>query len=161
MYTMTPYHANRMVRSLFSPLFSDDFFRPLVDLSKTVSGDSFRVDVKDGPEAYTLTAELPGVKPADISLNTENDVLTIEADLNTERKEENEHYVYTERRTGHMARSFSLEGVRQEDISAAYENGVLRVTLPKAVPEAPKGARKITISGIPAEENPAEPAADQ
>jgi len=69
------------------------------------------VDVKDTGDAWQLTAELPGVKPEDISLKAENNVLTIEADMNTERKQEEGSCLYTERRSGHMARSFNFEGV--------------------------------------------------
>ena len=62
-------------------------------------------------------------------------------------KEQQQNYLYSERRTGHMERRFSLEGIRQEGITAAYQDGVLTITLPKAQPEQQKVARRIAISG--------------
>ena len=148
MYTIMPYRRNESAINPFA--FADSFLRPFFgDLRPA---NAFRVDVKDTPDAWQLTAELPGVKPEDISLKAENDVLTIEADVNTERKEENSSYLYTERRSGHMARSFSLEGVDQNAITAGYENGVLTVKLPKEAPVEKKTARTIAIEGVkPAE----------
>lgn len=149
MYTIMPYRRNTDVMNPFA--LADSFLRPFFGDFHTVN-DAFRVDVKDTGDAWQLTAELPGVKPEDISLKAENDVLTIEADMNTERKQEEGSYLYTERRSGHMARSFNLEGVDQNAISANYENGVLCVKLPKEAPVEKKTARTIAIEGVkPAE----------
>ena len=147
MYTITPF--NRHLTRI-NPMadFAEAFMRPFFDMARPAP-ETFRVDVKESPEAWELDVELPGVKPDDISLQAENDTLTVSADLNSERHEEREHYVYTERRSGRMSRSFSLEGVDQEKIAAAYENGVLKITLPKEAPAAPKTARSIAISGLP------------
>ena len=89
----------------------------------------------------------------------EDGVLTIAADINSEKKDNREGYLYSERRTGHVERRFSLEGVREDDITAKCEHGILTVTLPKMQAEAPKAARKIAIASgeektdAPAEEN--------
>ena len=86
-------------------------------------------------------------------------MLPIAADINSERKDNREGYLYSERRTGHVERRFSLEGVREDDITAKCEHGILTVTLPKMQAEAPKAARKIAIASgeektdAPAEEN--------
>ena len=154
MFTLMPM-TNRS-HSCMPTLFDDRFFRSMFDLMDPLPTVDFRVDVKETPEAFQLSADLPGVKPEELSLNVENDVLTIEADLNTQRKEEHSRYVYTERRTGHLRRSFSLEGIDQEQITADYVNGVLTVTLPKQRPETAKGPRKIAIGGIGQEAAPVE-----
>ena len=152
MYTMVPYRSRREVsRPVMNDLFSDRFFRSFFDMGDMVGSAGVRVDVKEQPEAYILEAELPGVKPENVTLTAEDDVLTIAADLNTEKKTEREGYLYSERRSGHMERRFSLEGIRQEDISARSENGVLIVTLPKAKPEPARAARRIAIGGAQAE----------
>ena len=65
--------------------------------------------------------------------------------MNVEKKEEKESYLYSERRYGHMSRSFNLEGIHQEGISAEYKDGVLTVRLPKSTPEPEKVARRIEI----------------
>ena len=103
MYSMIPFRSRReMARPVMNSLFDDRFFRSFFDLGDVVGQAGFRVDVKDTPEAYRLEAELPGVKQDDISLTVENDVLTIAADVNTEKKQERENYLYSERRSGHM-----------------------------------------------------------
>ena len=146
MYTMVPFNRHLTHYNPFND-FAENFMRPFFEMSRPAP-QTFRVDVKESPEAWELSVELPGVKPEDISLQAENDTLTVSADLNSERSEEREHYVYTERRSGRMSRSFSLEGVDQEKITAAYENGVLKVNLPKQAPAAPKTARPIAITGV-------------
>ncbi len=153
MYTIVPFRCRReMTRPMMNSLFDDRFFRSFFDMGDMVGSAGFRVDVKDNGESYSLEAELPGVKQEDINLSVENDVLTISADVNTNRREERENYLYSERRSGHMERAFNLEGINQEAISAKYENGVLTVNLPKNAPEAEKKARRIAIGGAPAEE---------
>ncbi|MBQ2954483.1 MAG: Hsp20/alpha crystallin family protein [Clostridia bacterium] len=102
-----------------------------------------RVDVQETPDAYILEAELPGVKLADITLTAEDDVLTIAAELNRRPREGMRMH---ERRTGRVERRFSLEGVRQEEITAACADGILTVTLPKVKPEGAKALRHIPIS---------------
>lgn len=143
MYTLVPYRSRREVSR--PSLFDDRFFRSFFDMNDMVGSAGFRVDVKEQPDAYTLEAELPGVKQDQISLTVDNDVLTIAADMNVEKKEEKESYLYSERRFGHMARSFNLEGINQENISAEYKDGVLTVRLPKNTPEPEKVARRIEI----------------
>jgi len=105
------------------------------------------VDMREQPDAYLLEAELPGVKQDAINLTVEDDVLTIAADVNSQRQEQRSAYLYSERRTGHMERRFSLEGIRQEDIAARYQDGVLTVTLPKQKADSQRTARRIAIDG--------------
>ncbi len=157
MYTIVPFNR-RACRP--DPMFdfAESLMRPFFEMGRPAP-QTFRTDVKETPEQWELSVELPGVKPGDISLQTENDRLTVSADVNTERNEQRQNYVYTERRTGRMSRSFPLDGVDQDAITAAYENGVLKVTLPKLAPAAPKEARKIAITGVepqPAEDSTAE-----
>ena len=117
----------------------------------------FPVDVQKTEAAYILTADLPGVKLEDIAITVENDVLTIAADMKRVTREEREGYLVRERRGGHIERSFTLEGIDQNGITASCVDGVLTVTLPKEVPAEGKGPRRITISGsVPAIEAPAE-----
>lgn len=117
----------------------------------------FPVDVQKTEAAYILTADLPGVKLEDIAITVENDVLTIAADMKRVTREEREAYLVRERRGGHIERSFTLEGIDQNGITASCVDGVLTVTLPKEVPAEGKGPRRIAISGsVPAIEAPAE-----
>lgn len=117
----------------------------------------FPVDVQKTDAAYILTAELPGVKLDDIAITVENDTLTIAADLNRVTREERDGYLIRERRGGHIERSFTLEGIDQNAITATAADGVLTITLPKEVPAEGKGPRRIAINGsVPAIEAPAE-----
>lgn len=146
MYSMVPYRSRReLSRPMMNDLFSDRFFRHFFDMGDMVGSAGFRVDVRDQENAYILEAELPGVKPEDVTLTTEDDVLTIAADINTEKKEDRSGYLYSERRTGHMERRFSLDGIKQDEITATSSNGILTVTLPKAQPEPAKVARRIEV----------------
>lgn len=148
MYTLIPFRGRRDVgRSLTNNLFNDSFFRSFFDMSDWMGSAGFRVDVKDKADHYLLEAELPGVSEDQIDLTVDNDVLTITANARSERKEEKDNYLYCERRAGRMERSFSLEGIQQDNISADYKNGMLTVTLPKNAPEQPKTQRKIAIGG--------------
>ena len=146
MYTLIPFRGRRDVgRSLTNSLLGDSFFRSFFDMSDWMGSAGFRVDVKDKSDHYLLEAELPGVSEDQIDLTVDNDVLTITANARLERKEEKDAYLYCERRVGRLERSFSLEGIQQDNISADYKNGVLTVKLPKNTPEPPKAQRKIAI----------------
>jgi len=99
--------------------------------------------VRETDDAYILEAELPGVSPEEITLTTENDTLTIAAELR--------------RRNARVERRFQLEGIRQEDIAADCENGLLTVTLPKEKPEGAKALRRIAIGAAASEPTPCLP----
>ena len=146
MYTMMPYHSHRLPQ-LQRPrsLFDDHFFRSFFDMNDWMGNMGFCVDIHDENDHYALEAELPGVSKDQINLSVENDTLTISADMQSEHKDEKAYY--SERRVGHVSRSFSLDGIDQDHISADYKNGVLYVTLPKAQPTEVPGARRIAITG--------------
>lgn len=143
MYNMVP---NRMHRrpSMLPSLFDDRFVRSFFNMNDMMGSFGFRVDIRENDTNYLLEAELPGVDEKNIDLTVENDVLTISADLNEERKDE--HNCYSERRYGHVTRAFNLEGIDQEKIVASHKNGILYVTLPKLVPQEKQTARHIAIN---------------
>ena len=104
------------------------------------------VTVEETPDALLFTAELPGLSEGDVTIDLENDVLSIsgeKSERRTEGEEERKYHLW-ERGYGPFRRSFSLpRAVSAEDASAHFENGILEIRLPKA-PEA-KG-RRIEIS---------------
>lgn len=104
------------------------------------------MSVEETTDALILTAELPGLTDAEVSIELENNVLTIsgeKAEKRTEGEEERRYHVW-ERQYGSFKRGFTLPPtVKGDDITARFEQGVLNITLPK-VPEA-KG-RKIEIA---------------
>lgn len=127
-------------------LFDDSFFRSFFDMSDAVGNIGFRVDVKERDKNYVLEAELPGVPEDQISLTVDDGALRISADTAANSEQNSEGYCYRERRVGHMERAFSLEGIREEDITAQYKNGILTIELPKAQPEPKKVERRIAIN---------------
>ena len=153
LYSMMPYrsHHNLPQEKRLPSLFDDRFFRSLFDMNDWMGNMGFRVDIHDDNDHYTLEAELPGVKEDQISLTVENDTMTISADMQNERKDEKAYY--SERRVGHVSRSFSLEGIDQDHIAADYQNGILYVTMPKLQPAEPAGVRHIAIGRGEAQEN--------
>ncbi len=102
--------------------------------------DNFNTDVIDKGDNYLLQAELPGFSKEEIKIDLDKETLTISADHSEEKKEEKHNYVRQERRYRSYCRSFHIPGIRKESIQAAYNNGVLEITLPKeqAVLEEPK-----------------------
>ena len=143
MYTMMPYRSNCNV-TRYNP-FNDDWFRAFFGPGSTDMG--FRVDVKDDGSAYQLSADMPGFDKDKIPVDLDEDVLTISASNNENREEKNENgYVIRERRSGSFRRSFNVKGIDKEKIAAAYENGVLHLTLPKEAPDPQQNKRTIVIN---------------
>jgi HSP20 family protein len=103
------------------------------------------VNVKEMPEELLLTAELPGMRKEEVEIELENNVLTIRGRKDETREEKGDRRFHVwERRYGSFQRSFTLpRTVAEDQIEATFENGVLRVHMPKA-PEA-KG-KKIVIT---------------
>ncbi len=104
------------------------------------------VDISDRDDELVLSAELPGMKPEDIDIEVENNVLTIRGEKKEEReRKEEERYVY-ERQYGTFTRSFTLpRTVDPERITARFENGVLTIRMPKV--EEARGRRIDVQSG--------------
>jgi HSP20 family protein len=97
------------------------------------------VDVIDTPEAYVLKVELAGMKPEDVHVELEDDVLTIKGERHQEEKLDTEQYQSTEWHYGAFQRSISLpRSVKREAIEATYEDGVVEVRVPKAAEVAPQ-----------------------
>jgi len=97
------------------------------------------VDVFDQPDAVVLKAELAGMNPDGIDISVEDNVLTIKGERKFEEKVDEERYYRIERRFGSFQRSLALpQGVKPEDISASYDDGILEVRVPKAEQEQPK-----------------------
>ncbi|KAF7796910.1 hypothetical protein EIP86_008095 [Pleurotus ostreatoroseus] len=106
-----------------------------------------RMDIHEDAEknAVTATFELPGLKKEDVSIDVQNDVLTVSGESKISEERDENGYAVRERRYGKFSRSIPLpKGVKGEEIKAAMENGVLSVTFPKTTPE--QTPKKITIA---------------
>jgi HSP20 family protein len=97
------------------------------------------VDIFEEPESIHITAELAGVKPEDIEISLEGNLLTIRGTKRQEAEEKTERVHRYERTYGAFERSFTLPAsVEAKDIKANYDNGVLTVTLPKSEKAKPR-----------------------
>jgi len=147
--TFVPYKRYRNgLTTTRNSLFDAQFFRSFFNMSDALGSTGFRVDIREKNNAYLMSAELPGVPMDKINLSVNDDVLTISADIDTQKENDQGSYCYCERRSGHVERSFNLENIDQDQIKASYENGVLNLTLPKRQPMPEKSARRIPIEGV-------------
>ncbi len=118
----------------------NDFEKDFMSNPFSASSYGFKTDIKDDGKNFTVEAELPGFNKEDISIDIDKDVLTVSASHKSENEEKTDKYVRRERSYGSFSRSFDVTGIDAENIKAAYNNGVLELTLPKL--EAVEPAKK-------------------
>lgn len=104
-----------------------------------------RIEVAEDDKAFRVKAELPGIDKDDIEVSVDGNQVAISAEVKREKHTgENEREIFTERYYGNVYRAFTLPGDLESDkVDAHYDNGVLRLTLPK---KHNGSARRITIS---------------
>lgn len=145
-----------LMTSIFGEnLFNDDwmdFGFPEVD--KTLYGkhanNVMKTDVKETDTGYEVDIDLPGFKKDEINAQLDNGYLTISAakGLDKDEKDKKGKYIRKERYAGAMSRSFYVgEGITQEDIKAKYEDGILRLSVPKKEAKAVENKKYIAIEG--------------
>ena len=130
----------------------DDFFEDFANSSyyrpnRIGSIPAMKADVQDLDNAYQIDLDLPGFRKEDLHAELKDGYLTIKAthENNSDEKDSQGRYIRRERYTGHYQRSFYVgEDITQEDVHAAFENGVLKLTVPKKEPQ-PKIQESKTI----------------
>lgn len=135
-----------MLPSIFSENLFDDFFTDPFGLMTPVRGNDplygkharniMKTDVRELENSYELDIDLPGFKKDEISVDLKDGYLTIAASkgLDKDQQDEAGNYIRRERYAGVCRRSFYVgDAVRPEDIGAKYEDGILRLSVPKAV----------------------------
>lgn len=105
--------------------FNDDFFAPIASIN------NFNTDIKETDTEYIVEADLPGVKKEDITLDYKDNNLIISAKRENEINEEKDNYIRRERSYGSFSRSFYIDNVDKNSIEASFNDGQLRITLPK------------------------------
>lgn len=122
---------------IFDDNFTDSFFDDMFSFPfnfTTPTANWMNTDVQDLGNTYQLDIELPGYEKKDIHADLSNGYLTISADKNETREEndENGRFVRRERYSGSCKRSFYVgDSLNEEDFHASFENGVLRLAFPK------------------------------
>ncbi|MDY5957530.1 MAG: Hsp20/alpha crystallin family protein [Frisingicoccus sp.] len=133
--------------------FFDDFAAPAKKVMRynTPANNIMKTDIKDTKEGYELDIELPGYNKEDVSAELKDGYMTISASTKSDEgeKDENGKYIRRERYYGSCSRSFYVgEAITQEDIKARFENGILKLFVPKKEEKPAVEEKKyITIEG--------------
>lgn len=135
MFDLVPFRSQGNIAKkgdAFDRLFDYFLEQPFGAMSGLHS--TFQVDVKDKGSTYELIAELPGIQKEDISLSYEHNYLTITAKREEQTEDKNENYVCRERHFGSKQRSFFINDIAEENITAEFKDGVLKIEMQKAKP---------------------------
>src|ERR1700752_750107 len=131
--------------SQLNRLFTDFFGRAMQEQNLTTWAPS--VDIYEAEHELVVKADLPDIKPEDLDIRVENNILTIRGERKFEKKEDEKNYLRVERSYGSFARSFSLANtVNTEAIQADYKDGVLTLNIPKRDEAKPKQI-KVQVGG--------------
>ena len=137
---------------LFDSLF-DDFARPVREVARynTSTPNIMRTDVKETKEGYELEIDLPGYQKENVQAELKDGYLVVTArtNKNNEQKDAEGKYIRRERYSGSCSRNFFVgKDLEQSDIKAKFENGILKVSVPKKKPSPVVEENKyITIEG--------------
>jgi HSP20 family protein len=137
-----PFQDVLSLREAMNQLVEESFVRPAAGQN----GKNFvpALDLSETAEGYTVEAALPGVKPEDIEITVENNVLTIRGETRQESDSKQRNFHRIERRFGSFQRTIGLPTtVKADAIKADLTNGVLRLEIPKAEEVKP---RKISVN---------------
>ena len=146
-FSPSPFYRRTPVANVFDDLLNGFLVRP-VSAAAAVSG--FKFDVREAGNNYLVEADLPGLKKDGIKIEIDGAQVSISAQYKTQKSDSAEaagkdadaapaRVLYTERTVGAVARSFELPvEIDQAAASATYEDGVLRLTLPKKIAETRK-----------------------
>jgi len=118
--------SSRDIRDFFDDFFSDVF------VPAFFPEHPMRADIRETDKEYIIEVEMPGVRKEDIKVELNNDVITISAERKEEVNEEKENYIRRERKFGSYSRSFRVGDIKNENVKAKYEDGILKIVLPKA-----------------------------
>lgn len=146
MFRLTPYKTNQVARredtmdNLFDNFFNDTWFQPVAPTMK-----GMKVDIQELEDSYLVEAELPGFEKEEISISLEKGLLTIHAERQETADDQQKNYIRRERRQYSYTRSFVVEDIKEEMISAKYDKGMLNLELPK-VDEKVSTSRQININ---------------
>jgi HSP20 family protein len=143
-----PFREFSTLQDRMNRLFRESFNDVGRDESLTTSNFAPAVDVYEDEHQVTLKIEVPGIDEKDIDVRVENNTLTVQGERKIEKEEKQENYRRVERQYGSFTRTFTLpQTVDSESVSANYEKGVLKITLPKKAEAKPKQIKVNVGSG--------------
>ena len=131
-------------QDLFDDLFKGFLVRPVMSEGGQTQVARMKIEVAENKHAFTVKAEVPGVRKEDIQVNIDGDQVSISAEVKQEKEvKEGERVVHSERHYGKVARAFRLgHEIDEAASSAKYADGVLELTLPK---KAAAKSKQITV----------------
>jgi HSP20 family protein len=146
-----PFSEFTPLRQMMDRLLEDAWVRPpntWTQMSQSGFG-SFASDLYETEDEYVVTATLPGLKPEDLEINVQGNVVTISGELKSDEREgEQRNYHTRERRYGRFSRQVSLPaGIQGDRIQATLEHGILTLHVPKAEEMKPRRIQIGTGSG--------------
>lgn len=108
---------------------------------------AFKTDIIDNEKSIELIADLPGFDKDQIEVSVDGDVLSIKAERSSETSEKDDegNYIRRERSYGSYSRSFDVSNIDVDNINVKYENGVLKLDMPKQVEQQPE-VKKLEIA---------------
>ena len=118
----------------FDPFFDDFFDIPMFDRRELRKlNNMMKTDVKERDNDYVIDVELPGINKKDVNLDLRDGYLVISAhrEHNMNENDKKENYIRRERSYGSFSRSFYVGNVKEKDIDAKLENGILQIVVPK------------------------------
>src|SRR5271166_5356323 len=132
-----PFSGPSVLQDQINRLFNQTFGSTSDEASMTTWAPA--VDIYESEHELVVKADLPDVKPEDLDIRVENNILTIRGERKFEKKVDEKNYLRVERSYGSFSRSFSLANtVNTEAIKADYKNGVLTLSIPKREEAKPK-----------------------
>lgn len=136
-------------QNLFNDFFDDAFngyYKPVYTKQASV----MKTDIRDVDSNYEMDIELPGYAKEDLTAKLDNGYLTIAAKHSDSKdeKDEKDNYIRRERYYGECSRTFFVgDEIKEEDIKAKFENGVLKLLIPKEAPKKIEQSKYIAIEG--------------
>ena len=139
--TRTPNRSLRTLQNEIDQVFSRLF--PTSDENGRNEGDTRmwapRTDMVETADNYEIRLDLPGLSKDDLNINMQERQLTVSGERQHQARNEGDEFVRVERAFGHFHRSFTLpQSIQESNIEAAYEDGVLTITVPKAEESKPR-----------------------
>lgn len=137
--------------NLFDEMMNmNDFFGDQSPLYGKHAKNLMKTDIREHESGYKVDIDLPGFKKDEINLQLDNGYLTVSAAKGLDKDEQAKDgtYIRKERYAGSCSRSFYVgEGVTEEDVHAKYEDGILKLAIPKKEDKIPEGKKYIAIEG--------------
>jgi HSP20 family protein len=133
--------------STFDEFFGRDLFNDFFYGSPVRVNSQPSVNVKENEKAYEVELVAPGLKKEDFKIEVADDVLTVSSEVEVKNEKKDDYYSYSEYKRGNFEKRFRLpDHIETESIKAVYEDGILKINLPKNEVKLQKKVMKIDIA---------------